>query len=127
MVAVEVHDRSVRVGRDILGQRSDDVARWEEGIVHRPPARHERAAIVPQRIPEPPHWEDGWPLIAPDPTQTAVNGVLVRRLEDELVIDGDRTIPRVHARHLRTLFAIIPFITHVVVEAATTPSMTISS
>src|SRR2546422_6719298 len=78
MVAVEVHDRSVRVGRDILGQRSDDVARWEEGIVHRPPARHERAAIVPQRIPEPPHWEDGWPLIAPDPTQTAVNGVLVR-------------------------------------------------
>src|SRR5207245_7759805 len=95
----------------------DDVARWEEGIVHRPPAVHDRAAIVPQRIPEPPHWEDGWPLIAPDSTQTAVTGVLVRRLEDELVIDGVVAVPVDLERDERPLLAVVRLVTRVVIQA----------
>src|SRR5947209_2998267 len=78
---------------------------------------------VPQLTPEPPHWEDGWPLIAPDPTQTAVNGVLVRRLEDELVIDGVVAVPVDLERDRRPLLAIIPFVTRVAVEAAQVPQI----
>src|SRR2546422_4582613 len=117
VVAVEVHDRRVRVGRDILGQRSDDVARWEERVVHRPPARLEHATIIPQRIPELPRLEDGWPLVAPDSTQTAVKGVLVRWLEDELVIDGVVAVPVDLERDERPLLAIVGLVTRVVVQA----------
>src|SRR5437868_14826736 len=108
VVAVDVHDRGVRMRGDIVGQGPDRESRREGRVIDRPPARAKRPrGILPPPVPELPPIERLRALVADGAARAALATVLVCRLEDDLILDRVVPVPVDLVYQERPLLAVV--------------------